>query len=344
MVEKFWLGMAIIFISGILNGSFALPLKYSKHWKWENTWSVFSVVGILFLPWFMAFRFVPHLAGVYQSVPPRVIVWAVVLGLVWGVSLVTYGLSLAAVGMAVAVSIVSGLVCTTGALVPLLVMDPSALLRPRGVFLLCSIPILLAGLGIYAVAGRMREKEQTPRTAADALPARNFKVGLALCIFTGTISSAFNLGFAFSGDIIRKSLESGAAPATAGYPVWCLVLGAGFFPNILYCAYLLFRNRTFSTFFQGDRLRETLLPVVMAVLWLSGLFLYGWGATLVGVYGTSIGFALFMAMSVLSATVLGILTGEWVSTSYRSRCFLAAGVAVILVSVVVLNLGGIFTR
>ena len=263
MVEKFWLGMAIIFISGILNGSFALPLKYSKHWKWENTWSVFSVVGILFLPWFMAFRFVPHLAGVYQSVPPRVIVWAVVLGLVWGVSLVTYGLSLAAVGMAVAVSIVSGLVCTTGALVPLLVMDPSALLRPRGVFLLCSIPILLAGLGIYAVAGRMREKEQTPRTAADALPARNFKGGPGTLHFHGDNHvPAFHLGFAFSGDIIRKSLESGAAPATAGYPVWCLVLGAGFFPNILYCAYLLFRNRTFSTFFQGDRLRETLLPVL----------------------------------------------------------------------------------
>jgi L-rhamnose-H+ transport protein len=344
MVEKFWLGMAIIFMSGILNGSFALPLKYSKQWKWENTWSVFSVVGILFLPWFMAFRFVPHLASVYQSVSPRVIIWAVVLGLVWGISLVTYGLSLAAVGMAVAVSIVSGLVCTTGALVPLLVMDPSALFHPRGIFLLCSIPTLLVGLAIYAAAGRLREKEQKPQAASVVLPVRNFKAGLALCIFTGTISSAFNLGFAFSGDIIRKSLESGAAPATAGYSVWCLVLGAGFFPNILFCAYLLFRNRTFSTFFQRDWLRETLLSVVMALLWLPGLFLYGWGATLVGVYGTSVGFALFMAMSVLAATVLGIVTGEWASTSYRSRCLLAAGVAVILASVVVLNLGGIFTR
>jgi L-rhamnose-H+ transport protein len=342
MAEKFWLGMAIIFVSGILNGSFALPLKYTKRWKWENTWAVFSVVGILFLPWFMAFRFVPHLAEVYRSVPPRVIIWAVLFGLLWGISQVTYGLSLVAVGMAVAVSVVSGLVCASGALVPLLVMNPSALFHTRGIFLLCSLPILLFGLGIYAVAGRSREKEQTPRNAGGVLPVKNFKAGLALCIFTGTISSAFNLGFAFSGDIIRKSMESGARPATAGYAVWCLVLGAGSFPNIVYCAYLLFRNRTFSMFRQKGWLRETLLPVAMAVVWLSGLFLYGWGATLAGEYGTSVGFTLFMAMGVLSGTVLGILTGEWDSTSQRSRRLLAAGVAVILLSVVVLNLSGLF--
>ena len=143
------------------------------------------------------------------------------------------------------------------------------------------------------------------------------------------------MGFAFSGDIIRKSMESGALAATAGYSVWCLVLGAGFLPNILYCIYLLCYNHTFSMFQQTGWLKEMLLPVLMAVVWLSGLFLYGWGATLVGVYGTSIGFTLFMAMSVVSATLLGILTGEWDSTSRRSRQLLAAGVALILVSVAV---------
>ena len=281
MVEKFWMGMAIIFVSGTLNGSFALPMKYARRWKWENTWFVFSIVGIFFLPWMMALRFVPHLAEVYRSVPPRVILWAVLFGILWGISQVTYGLSLVAVGMAIAVSVVSGLVCASGSLIPLLVMNPSALFHTRGIFLLCSIPILLAGLGIYAAAGRSREKDHSSRNAGATAPLKNFKVGLALCIFTGTISSAYNLGFAFSGDIIRKSMEAGALPATAGYSVWCLVLGAGFFPNVIYCLYLLYRNHTFSAFFQKGWLKETLLPVAMAVIWLSGLFLYGWGATLV---------------------------------------------------------------
>jgi L-rhamnose-H+ transport protein len=80
----------------------------------------------------------------------------------------------------------------------------------------------------------------------------------------------------------------------------------------------------------------------MAVMWLSGLLLYGAGATLAGKFGTSVGFTLFLAMSVLSSTVLGILTGEWKSTSRRTRRLLALGVTALLLSVVVLNLGGLF--
>ncbi len=342
MVEKFWLGMAIIFISGICNGSFALPLKYTKTWKWENTWLVFSVVGIVLLPWFMAFRFVPHLAEVYRAVPPRVLLWDVLFGLLWGTAQMTYGLGLVAVGMAIAVTVVSGLACVSGALVPLLVLDRSAFFHARGIFLLCSIPVLLLGLAIYAAAGRLREREQQSRGEVGSPAKKNFRTGLALCIFTGAFGSAFNLGFAFSGDIIRRSMEAGASPVTAGYAVWPVVLGAGFLPNLLYCVYLLFRNRTFTAFTRSGWLREALLGAAIAVIWISGLFLYGWGATLIGEYGTSVGFTLFIAMSVVSATVLGILTREWESTSLRSKRLLAAGVAAILVSVVILNLGGLF--
>ena len=342
MVEKFWLGMAIIIISGIFNGGFALPIKYARHWKWENTWLVYSIVGIFLLPWLMAFQFVPHLGQVYQSVPARVLGLAVMFGFLWGITQVTYGLSLKAVGLAVGVSVVSGLACLSGALIPLLVLDPADLFRARGVFLLCSMPILFLGLFLYGAAGRLREKEQEKGNPAEVSQRTGFKVGLALCIFTGVFGSSFNLGFAFSGDIIRKSIASGAWPATGGYGVWSLVLGAGFFPNLFYCLYRLLRNRTFALFFQEYWLRETLLAVSVAVVWLSGLFLYGAGATLAGKYGTSVGFALFMAMSVLSSTVLGMVTGEWKSTSRRTRGLLALGVAALVLSVVVLNLGGLF--
>jgi L-rhamnose-H+ transport protein len=342
MAEKFWLGMAFIFLAGIFNGSFALPMKYARHWKWENTWLVFSIVGIFFLPWFMAFRFVPNLAAVYQSVPSRVLLIAIMFGFLWGIAQVTYGLSLKAAGLAVAVAVVSGLACLSGSLVPLLVLNPSDLFRARGVFLLCSMPILLLGLGIYGVASRLREKEQQGGNSREVSQGVSFKVGLALCIFTGVFGSCFNLGFAFSGEIIRKSIEAGAGTATGTYGVWSLVFGAGFFPNLFYCLYRLIRARTFTSFLQKDWPREALLALTMAVVWLSGLFLYGAGATLVGKYGTSVGFTLFLAMSVLSSTVLGILTGEWKSTSMRTRRLLAMGVAALLLSVVVLNLGGLF--
>jgi len=342
MVEKFWLGMAIIFLSGVLNGGFALPVKYARRWKWENTWLVFSIVGIFLLPWLMAFRFVPHLAEVYRGVSTRVLVLAVAFGFLWGIAQTTYGLSLKAVGLAVAVAVCCGLSCLSGALIPLLVLNPAGLFEVRGVFLLCSMPILFFGLGTYGVAGRIREKEQQSGDPAEVSQKTSFKAGLALCIFTGVFGSSLNLGFAFSGDIIRKSIEMGAGPATGSYAVWSLALGAGFVPNLIYCFYRLFRQRTFTAFLQKDWLRETLLAVAAAVLWLSGVLLYGTGATLVGIYGTSVGFTLYTAMNVLSATVLGILTGEWKSTSQRTRRMLALGMGALLLSVVVLNLGGLF--
>jgi len=342
MVEKFWLGMAIILTAGLFNGSFALPMKYARRWKWENTWLVFSIVGIFVLPWFMAFRFVPHLAEVYQSVPTRVLVSAVTFGFLWGIAQVTYGLSLQAVGLAVAVAIVSGLTCLSGALVPLLVLNPADLFRARGIFLLCSMPILFLGLIAYVAASRRREKEHKWENPAEVSQGASLRVGIALCIFTGLIGSCFNLGFAFSGDIIRKSTESGASPVTGGYGVWSLVLGAGFFPNLFYCLYRLFLNGTFKAFFQKGWLKEVLLAVSMAMMWLSGLLLYGGGATLSGRYGTSVGFTLFVAITVLSSTVVGVLAGEWKSTSRPTRRLLALGVAALVLSVVVLNVGGLF--
>ncbi len=66
------------------------------------------------------------------------------------------------------------------------------------------------------------------------------------------------------------------------------------------------------------------------------------GATLVGIYGTSLGFALFIAMSILSSNFFGMLAGEWKGISPSTQRLLAAGMVVILVSVIVLNLGGIY--
>jgi type II secretory pathway component PulM len=45
---------------------------------------------------------------------------------------------------------------------------------------------------------------------------------------------------------------------------------------------------------------------------------------------------------ILSSNLLGILAGEWKATSQRTRRVLTGAVAVILLSVLVLNLGGLF--
>lgn len=340
MGDHFSLGMGVILLSGLFNGAFPLPMKSIRGWKWENTWLAFSIVAVLLLPWILAALFVPHLAQVYRSVPARSLEYPALFGFLWGIAQVTFGLGIDAVGMAVSIAVVSGLGSLFGSLVPLLVLNPADLFQPRGIFLLIGLPVLLVGLFFYGKAGRLRERDLLASKSNQL--SRNFAGGLAICIFTGIFTSNFNLGFAFSGDLQKAAVALGATPARATYAVWALVFGAGFLPNLIYCAYLLSRNHTWHLFAERQSARNTGLSLAMAALWGTGVFAYGVGATLAGRYGTSIGFTLFMASSILSSNLLGVWSGEWKATAPLTRRLLTAGLVVILISVVVLNLPGFF--
>ena len=50
MSKVFFIGMSIIFISGLFNGSFAWPMKHARGWKWENLWLFFTFLALVVLP------------------------------------------------------------------------------------------------------------------------------------------------------------------------------------------------------------------------------------------------------------------------------------------------------
>jgi L-rhamnose-H+ transport protein len=191
------------------------------------------------------------------------------------------------------------------------------------------------------MAGHRREREQAAPASQAAAPARSFAAGLAICIFTGVFGSSINLGFAFSGEIVRRSLELGGTPTTSTFAIWTLVFGASFIPNLVYCSYLLSRDGGWRRFRAQGSSKELAFALVMAVLSLGAFIGYGRGALVMGKYGTSVGWALFVASTVVASNVAGLLMGEWKGTSSRTRGLLFAAVAVLLATVVVLNVGGI---
>ena len=343
MNGHFWLGMAIILVSGALNGSFPAPMKYSRRWKWENTWLVFAVVALLLAPCLLAVGLVPGLTELYRGAAARLLVYPLVFGFLWGIAQVTYGLGISAVGMALAIAVVAGLSSLGGSLIPLLVLNPAALLEVRGLLLLASMPVLIAGLAFSGAAGKRREREQAKAGDSVRAPGPSFLVGLGICIFTGIFGSFLNMGFVFGSPLQARSVALGANPVTATYAVWAVVLGAGFIPNLCYCLYLLNRNRTWNLFRGSGWLKETFLGAAMGFLWLGGMVGYGIGATWCGKYGTSAGFVVFAAAIILTSNLLGMLTGEWKATSTKTMRLLAVGTALIVASVVILSLGGLFS-
>jgi len=333
MIGNVTAGLAIILVSGILNASFPLPMKYVRRWKWENTWLAFCTLSLFVLPLALARTAVADLWLILGEAPARELFAALAGGFVWGTAQVTFGIAIASVGMAMAFAIVVGMCSVLGSLFPMIVLHPGDLLARPGLLLMASAVILTAGLVLYARAARQREAD-----AGVSHGHGGCRKGLAVCLYTGAAGGAINLGFAFSRALTGRALAHGATPLAASFVVWALVLPAGYLPNLVYCLYLLIKHRSYRNY-AGSGAKEPVLAAAMAVLWLSGWAGYGVGATAMGAYGTSIGFAAYMTALLLWSTCLGVLTGEWRAASPATVRRMRVAVAAILLSVVVLSGG-----
>lgn len=326
-------GLGIVMGSGVLTASFPVPMKYSSAWSWENTWLVYATLALVILPVGFVFWALPHPFSFYRSVPASFLLLPLLFGFGWGIAQVTFGLSIARVGMAMAFAVVIGLSALLGSIIPLAVFHPRALTGRPGAILLASAVLLVSGLLLYARAGREREAN-----TADVRRGGSFLQGLLLCIFTGCFGSMINIGFVFGGKIAEQAMHQGVSAQRATLCVWAVVLAAGYLPNAAYTLYLLLRNHSAQNFLRNFP-REALLALAAAIFWLFGMLGYGLGAAAMGAYGNSIGFAVCMAVLLLWSSALGIFAGEWRSASTRARSRMRHGLALITGSTLILGLG-----
>lgn len=336
--DNFWGGLLVIIVSGLISGSFALPMKFSRSWKWENTWFLYSTLAFLLLPWLTVWIAIPRLLSFIKSLEAGDVLPSFFFGFLWGIAQVGFGMGIARVGMAVAFAIVIGLCAVFGSFIPLAFLHPRALWSLRGVLLLASALILALGLTFYAQAGKERELDQN--SGGGTSDTGRFRMGLWICLFTGILGGLLNVGFALSGHISDRAMAAGASPIRATYAVWTVLLTAGYFPNLMYSVWLLRRNQTASVF-QNQAIRESLLALAMAVCWLGGMFLYGVGATITGRFGTSIGYAISVTALILWSSSLGILTGEWRGVQPSTFKRMQRGLAIVLVALFVASLTGL---
>ena len=80
-------------MAGMSDGSFYLPMKYTRKWEWEHKWAVFSF-GFFVTSWILTFIFIPNIFEVYSSVPVREIYILLIFGALWGVGAFLFGTAL----------------------------------------------------------------------------------------------------------------------------------------------------------------------------------------------------------------------------------------------------------
>jgi len=165
-------------------------------------------------------------------------------------------------------------------------------------------------------------------------------VGLVICILAGIFSPMLNFSFVFGQDLQTRALAFGASLSMASNAIWCLTLTSGFFANAGYCVYLLQKNRTWHVFSQvSSPAAYWAGGSLMGLICFGSFMAYGMGATALGVLGGIVGWPLFMSMSLITSNVLGAMTGEWAGASRKAYALSVAGLALLILAIVIISRG-----
>jgi L-rhamnose-H+ transport protein len=322
------IGLALTLIAGAMSGNCMLPTKFVRTWKWENVWAIFSVVSLILLPWALALLLVKDLEEVYHALTFAQIAVPLALGAGWGIAQVLFGISVKRLGLGVAYAIIVGLGAVLGTLVPLFVGQISSLSRSSLFAIMAGVLLMILGIALTAWGGHLRE--QNTGDNSSSIQNKGYPAAILIAVLCGFMAPMLNYSFAFGQDIAHQAVLFGNTPLRAAYAVWPIGLIGGFISNAAYCIYLLSRNRSWSTFRKSHL--DALWSSLMGVLWMGAFSLYGMSAVFLGARGTSIGWGLLQIFMIATATLSGVLTGEWRSASPRSITFLEIGLAALIIA------------
>ena len=323
-------GIATLIVAGVTNASFTMPMKYARKWAWENTWLVWTVFSLVVLPLAVTFVTVPNLSAVYRSVTLNTILEVCGFGAGWGVAQVFFGVAVDMIGITLTFSIVLGTSAAVGSLVPMLFLHREQLTGAAGYAVLGANALVLLGVALCAAAGKVREGPSTRSTSSQKRTSQ----GLVLSILCGLLASLMNFGIAFGTPLTQAARSFGANGINATNAIWLPLMLSGAAPNVLYCAWLMKRNGSGHKYRVGRY--HWLLAAVMAVFWFGSTLLYGLAAGQLGTWGPILGWPLFMSLIVITATMLGVLTGEWKGSGPLPIRIQWTGVTVLVLAIFIL--------
>src|SRR5258707_2002157 len=298
-------GFLLLVVAGVLNASFALPMKFTRRWAWENTWAVWSALALLLMPLTAAVITVPQLSHVYAQEGTRSVALVGVCGLGWGIAQVLFGLAVVWIGIALAFAFVLGLSAAIGGLIPFLRLHSDKVSTPAGLGLIGGVLLVMIGVGICARAGMLRE-QMTKQAQMNRSPRRGILIG----VVSGIGAAAMNFGVAFGSPLVDPAAAHGANPAWRMNAVWLPLMAAGAIPNLFYCAYLMRSKRTSANFSVNGTGRYWLFACVMAVFLFVSTPMYRAARFKIRVVGPGFRLPLFLSFIVIVSSRIGGFAGE----------------------------------
>ncbi len=343
------LGVIFHFIGGFASGSFYMPFKKVKGWAWESYWIVGGLFSWLIVPPLAAWLTLPGFSEIISSTPAETIRYTVLFGLLWGIGGLTYGLGVRYLGMSLGNSVVLGFCSAFGALVPSIYYNlvptegktsfSEMVSTTWGLVVLAGVIICLLGIYICGRAGMMKEKELPEELKKKSVGEFNIGKGLAVAITSGILSSCFNFGIEAGKPMAEMAVARGLDPLYQNNVTYVVLLWGGLTTNFIWCMILNARNKSFGNYTDAKTPLSSnyFFSALAGTIWFLQFFFYGMGESKLGNGASS--WILHMAFIILIANGWGIALKEWADVSRKTRATIIAGIATIILSVLVVGYG-----
>lgn len=350
------LGVIFHFIGGFASGSFYIPFKKVKGWAWESYWIIGGLFSWLIVPPLAAYLTIPGFGSIISSTDFSVLKWTWIMGVLWGIGGLTYGLGVRYLGVALGSSIILGLCSVFGALIPSIYYDvyPAAgkdtitdlFSNLWGQMVLLGLLICVIGIIICGKAGSMKDKDLAGANKDAANQEYKIGLGLVLAIISGVLSACFSFGIEAGSPMaaVANDAWKAANPGEGEFlyrnnVVYVVLLWGGLTTNFIWCMILNARNKTFKDYTnkQTPLAKNYLFSAIAGTTWFLQFFFYGMGESKLGNGASS--WILHMAFIILVANAWGLALNEWKGVTRKTKNTIITGIVVILISVLVVGYG-----
>ncbi len=344
------LGVVFHWLGGLASGSFYVPYKGVRKWSWETFWLAGGLFSWLICPWIGALVLSKDLLGVLRETPSYTFWMTYLMGALWGLGGLTFGLTMRYLGMSLGMAVALGYCAAFGTLVPPIVKGEFAdkLLNHSGTsaggpIVLVGVVVCLVGIALGGIAGVRKERDMGNDGKSSAISEFSLWKGLAIATFSGVMSSCFSYGFQFGDPITKISASHGTGPYWVGLPVIVVILLGGLTTNFIWCVMLNLKNRTGYQYLASHVREEhahhggtgsgehgpaaTAVPgsptdlkipvlgnwlfcALAGTFWYFQFFFYQMGESQMGNYKFS-SWTLHMASIIIFSTLWGIFFKEW---------------------------------
>jgi len=363
------LGTGLHAIGALSSSACYTPQKKVKGWSWQTYWLTQAAFCWFLLPIVGALLTIPHLWQVLCNAPPSAMIWAFVLGMLYGPGGTAFGISIRYIGFSLTYAVAVGLSSVLGTLIPPLVNGTLlvAFHKVGGSWVMGGIVVGTVGIGLCGLAGRLKETELQPSVpqanddSSDVVQAQDgaaraavvqsagaspqqFSLykGLLLSLLAGVLSAVY--GFSLeAGAPIADVAEKLGAGVFRGNVVYIFSNTGAFVTTAMYCLYLHYKHGTLGELVslpagpeEGWLPANFALAALTGLLWYGQFFFYNLAHVRMGQYQFS-SWAIHMIMLVLFSNIIAILLREW--SRALLYLMLAAVTALLILSAAHMGLG-----